>query len=77
MPYDNVSDLPDGVQNNLPEHAQTIYMEAYNSAWKQYKDPDKRRNEASREEVAHQVAWSAVEQSYHKNDQGNWVKRGD
>jgi cation transport regulator len=32
MPYDNLSDLPDSVRNNLPKHAQEIYKEAYNSA---------------------------------------------
>ncbi len=32
MPYDNLSDLPDSVRNNLPKHAQEIYRAAYNSA---------------------------------------------
>jgi hypothetical protein len=32
MPYDKLSDLPDNVRNNLPEHAQEIYRAAYNSA---------------------------------------------
>ena len=67
MPYDNLSDLPDSVRNNLPKHAQEIYKEAYNSAEDQY-------GEESR---AHRVAWSAVEQKYEKNDQGNWVQKND
>jgi cation transport regulator len=29
MPYDKLSDLPDNVRNNLPEHAQEIYRAAY------------------------------------------------
>ncbi len=29
MPYDNLSDLPDSVRNNLPEHAQEIYRAAF------------------------------------------------
>jgi cation transport regulator len=66
MPYDNLSDLPDSVRNNLPNHAQEIYKEAYNSAEDQY-------DEESR---AHRVAWSAVEQKYEKNDKGNWVSKG-
>ena len=74
MPYDKRSELPDQVRDNLPAHAQDIYKEAYNSAWDQYKDPDERRDDASREEVAHRVAWSAVKQSYHKNDDGKWVR---
>jgi cation transport regulator len=67
MPYDNLSDLPDSVRNNLPEHAQEIYRAAYNSAEDQYGE----------EERAHRVAWSAVENKYEKNDQGNWVQKKD
>ena len=36
MPHDNLSDLPDRVRNNLPEHAQEIYRAAFNSAEEQY-----------------------------------------
>jgi cation transport regulator len=67
VPYDNLSDLPDSVRNNLPRHAQEIYRAAYNSAEDQY-------GEESR---AHRVAWSAVENKYEKNDQGNWVQKND
>jgi cation transport regulator len=65
MPYDRRSELPDSVKDNLPAHAQDIYKEAFNSAWEQY-DHDEPR--------AHRVAWGAVEKSYHKNDDGKWVK---
>jgi cation transport regulator len=65
MPYDNLSDLPDSVRNNLPKHAQEIYKEAFNSAEEQY-------GEESR---AHRVAWSAVENKYEKNEKGNWVSK--
>lgn len=77
MPYHKRSELPDSVQDNLPAHAQDIYKEAYNSAWDQYKDPEDRRGDASREETAHRVAWNAVKQSYEKNDDGKWVKKDD
>jgi cation transport regulator len=65
MPYEMLTDLPDRVRNNLPKHAQEIYKEAFNSAEEQY-------GEESR---AHRVAWSAVENKYEKNDQGNWVQK--
>jgi cation transport regulator len=65
MPYDNLSDLPDSVRNNLPKQAQEIYKEAFNSAEEQY-------GEESR---AHRVAWSAVENKYEKNEKGNWVQK--
>lgn len=74
MPYTSKSELPDNVKNNLPAHAQDIYRKAFNSAWEQYKDPDERRGDASREETAHKVAWSAVKQDYKKQDD-KWVKK--
>jgi cation transport regulator len=65
MPYDKLIDLPERVRSNLPQHAQEIYKEAFNSAEEQY-------GEESR---AHRVAWSAVENKYEKNDRGNWVEK--
>ncbi len=72
MPYKNLSDLPDTVRDNVPKHAQEIYLEAFNNAWDQYSDPDDRRGDASREETAHRVAWSAVKQKYTKGDDERW-----
>lgn len=63
MPYDSIDELPSSVKDNLPKHAQEIYKEAYNHAADEYGD----------EERAHRTAWSAVKQSYHKED-GEWVK---
>ena len=74
MPYSRIDELPDSVRGNLPEHAQEIYKEAYNGAWDQYEEPEDRRGDASREETAHRVAWSAVKQSYEKNDDGKWTR---
>ena len=67
MPYDKVTDLPDNVRNNLPKHAQEIYHAAYNSAEEQYGE----------EERAHRVAWSAVENEYEKDENGDWVEKKD
>jgi len=72
MPYDRISELPDSVRDHVPEHAQQIYKEAFNSAWTEYKDPDDRRGDASREETAHKVAWAAVKEKYAKGDDGDW-----
>jgi len=38
MPYSNNAELPDSVKDKLPNHAQDIYREAFNSAWEGYKD---------------------------------------
>ena len=62
--------MPDAVQHVLPKHAQDIYKEAFNHAWDEYKRPSERRSTASREEVAHRVAWSAVKKRYHNADDG-------
>jgi len=74
MPYDKLSELPDSVKNSLPKHAQEIYKEAYNNAWDEYSDPEDRRDNSSREETAHKVAWSAVKKSYKKKGE-KWVKK--
>ena len=75
MPYDRLQELPDSVRNVLPEHAQEIYRAAYNSAWDQYDKPSERRDDASREETAHRVAWAALKQKYEKGDDGDWHAR--
>lgn len=74
MPYSKETDLPESVINNLPEHAQTIYMKAFNNAWEEYDKPEERRGNASREEVAHRVAWAAVKKVYEKVGD-RWVKK--
>lgn len=74
MPYETLTDLPDSVRDNLPKHAQEIYQAAFNSAWDQYDKPEERRDDASREETAHKVAWSAVKQEYEKRDD-KWVRK--
>jgi cation transport regulator len=74
MTYHSLAELPDSVKDSLPKHAQEIYKEAYNSAWDQYSDPNKRRGNESREAVSRKVAWSAVEKKYEKKD-GRWMSK--
>jgi cation transport regulator len=57
------------VQAHLPEHAQSIYREAFNHAWLQY------AHDPAREEIAHRVAWSAVKRRYRKAGD-RWVPKG-
>ncbi len=67
MPYETLQELPEGVRNNLPKHAQEIYQAAFNNAWEEY---------ANDEERAHRVAWSAVKQKYVKDEKtGKWKKK--
>ena len=75
MPYTSNSDLPKSVSDNLPEHAQTIFREAFNNAYEEYKDPDDRRGDSGRDETARRVAWSAVKQKYEKGTDDKWHQR--
>lgn len=75
MPYKTTSELPDTVKDVLPDHAQDIFKEAFNSAYDQYKDPDERRGDESREETAFKVAWSAVKREYEKGEDGKWHEK--
>lgn len=63
MPYSKVEDLPSGVKDNLPTHGSTIYLNAFNSAKKQGHD----------DSTAAKIAWSAVENKFHKDKSGKWV----
>jgi len=68
MPYAVNDDLPASVRNHLPEHAQSIYREAFNHAFAAH------AGEADQEERAHRIAWAAVKRSYVKAGEA-WVRR--
>lgn len=73
MPYSSIAELPDSVRDNLPEHAQEIYKEAFNSAYDDYAE----RGAEGREVTAHKVAWSAVKKKYRKEEaSGRWIAAG-
>jgi cation transport regulator len=63
MPY-TTNTLPAGIKR-LPEHAQEIYIEAFNSAFEQYKGDEGRANA---------TAWSAVKEKYRKSGE-EWVAK--
>lgn len=75
MPYNTNNELPDSVKDSLPEHAQDIYKEAFNSAYDQYKDATDREGDSTREETAHRVAWASVKNKYEKRSEGDWVEK--
>jgi cation transport regulator len=68
MPYRSIVDLPPGVSEHLPIHAQEIFLAAFNNAFDQYAGrPD-------RESAAFRVAWAAVKRKYRKI--GNqWIEK--
>ena len=64
MPYESIEELPEQVKV-LPEHAQKIWLAAFNQAYEQYGD----------EERAFKIAWAAVKAAYRKDPEtGKWVK---
>lgn len=77
MPYKDLNDLPYLIKDELPNHAQEIWMKAYNNAYEEYANPEARRNpKDSRETVANKVAWAAVDSQYTKDPKtGKWMKK--
>jgi cation transport regulator len=70
MPYYINDELPPPVRSHLPEHAQSIYREAFNHAYAAH------AGEAGREQRAHMIAWAAVKRVYVK-DGDEWVRRSE
>ena len=68
MPYRENSDLPPSVRNHLPEHARSIYREAFNHAFAAH------AGDPRQEEAAHRIAWAAVKRSHEKIGD-EWVQR--
>ncbi len=76
MPFTSSSNLPSDLRRILPQHAQEIFVAAFNSAYDQYDEKSERREGQSREETAHAIAWSAVKKKYTKNEAtGRWKAR--
>ena len=69
MPYASTLDLPPSVRHSLPQHAQEIFLSAFNHAFAAHVgDP-------RQEEAAFRIAWAAVKKSYVKEPSGEWVPR--
>jgi cation transport regulator len=76
MFYKSRKDLPKGVIDVLPEHAQDIYKDSFNSAYQEYANPKLRRDpNESQIETAAKVAWGAVKQTYEKSIDGKWAAK--
>ena len=81
MTYQNTTELPKRVKDKLPGGAQEIYMSAFNSAIRIYTTPKSLPVEASLEETAGKVAWSAVnawsavKKECEKSSDGKWHVR--
>lgn len=76
MPYDTKEDLPQTLQDTMPERAQEIYVQAYKQAYEEY--DEYRGGEAGQEAVAHRDAMHAVKREYvHDSESGAWYRKGE
>ncbi len=74
--YKSIEDLPDTVQDVLPEEAQELYLKAYNQSWEMYKEGE--AGQMSQEAVANRDGWAAVKREYTRDDDtGKWYPAGE
>src|ERR1043166_9714902 len=67
MPYKSKSELPSAAKK-LPDHAQDIFLKAFNNAEKEYKGDEAK---------AFATAWAAVKEKYTQDSDGKWhAKKG-
>jgi len=70
MPYKSIDELPDTVKS-IPNHAKTIFMAAFNSA---FSDTCKDKGD-QKEQCSMMVAWGAVKQKYEQDKDGKWTEK--
>jgi cation transport regulator ChaB len=76
MFYNDISKLPTTIREILPAEAQHLYLETYNAAWEL--EPAGGHQGLSRESVAHQVAWDAVNREWvHDVKLKQWYRHGE
>lgn len=64
MPYSSNSQLPKGIRNSLPEHAQTIWRKAFNASFSKHG-----------EQRARKIAWGAVKNAGYMKKAGKWGRK--
>lgn len=73
--YESIDELPDVVRDVLPEEAQELYLEGYNTSWEMY---DEEQSEMSQEAVANRDGWATVKREFTKHDEtGKWYPAGE
>lgn len=77
MYYTDKSELPATIREALPEAAQEVYIAAYRAAW-EMQPAGPQTQTLSRESVAHQLAWDAVNREFvHDVKKGRWYRKGE
>jgi len=65
MTYNKVDELPTEITEKLPEHAQQIFLAAFNAA----------QSDGMSEDAATRVAWNSVNQEYEQREDGKWYQK--
>ncbi|MDF2387295.1 ChaB family protein [Nostoc ellipsosporum NOK] len=67
MAYNKIDELPQDIQEQLPQHAQQIFLAALNAAQK----------DGLSEEGAREVAWNSVRNEYEPGKDGKWQRKSE
>jgi cation transport regulator len=67
MAYNKVDELPTEITEKLPEHAQQIFLAAFNAA----------QSDGMSEDGATSVAWNSVKQEYEQREDGKWYQKSE
>ncbi|MBE9005167.1 ChaB family protein [Fortiea sp. LEGE XX443] len=65
MAYNKIEELPQDIQEKLPQHAQQIFFAAFNAA----------QSDGLSEEGANNVAWNSVRNEYEQGKNGEWHRK--
>ncbi|MBW4643083.1 MAG: ChaB family protein [Goleter apudmare HA4340-LM2] len=65
MAYNQIDELPQEIKEQLPEHAQQIFVAAFNAA----------QSNGFSEDGARDVAWNSVRNEYEEGSDGKWHRK--
>lgn len=67
MYYEEIGELPQSLNESMPKQAQEVYLNAFNNRYEQIED----------EQVAHEAAWTAVNEQLGAEDARQWRRKMD
>ncbi|MBD2302890.1 ChaB family protein [Nostoc sp. FACHB-87] len=67
MPYNKIEELPQDIQDKLPQHAQQIFCAAFNAS----------QHDGLSEAGATDVAWNSVRNEYEQSQNGEWHRKAE
>jgi cation transport regulator len=65
MTYSKIEELPQDIQDRLPQHAQQIFVAGFNAATR----------DGMNENDAVEVAWNSVRNEFEPDKEGNWHRK--